>query len=679
MGLFDFWKRPAARPADEGVPATPAPAPDQGAGGKDASDDPTLVQRAPQPPAAAAERTPPAFVEARDALGRPVRIPRDEYAGKVLPGLLQAHAANPDRLAAVILQAVRDGFAADVLPAANRLTAIDKDLERALSVLALVQRDVGELDQAEATLRELQQKRPGSLAATVGLGMLAIERGQTARAEGLFWDVLQRDCNHADAVHGWLRLRHQAVGDAGYRAEVGKLAALPGSWRAQLWLARHLAQQGAVADAVAIHRDVLTRCGEQPDAVLMAGTDLVQQQQHDLVRELVLPRFVPGRSHPHLGLALLHHHLQNREHEAGAALLHQMHLHYGHQVGNELRPFTAAFDQLRLAALPPVPAPTGTPRLFLYRLDRPIWCAGLEDPTWLLPPRPPAARSVLFFGLAVDGQPGLAPGREEEIGRLTRSVPLFLAEQAWLGSPHRGAAVLPLAEQGGWALLGRPWPEEQLLQQVPAAERAQALLVTGVLRVDGEQRRIDLWVYDGGRRQRVGHAAAEGGSGEIGRLLLQLLAELWPILGGPAGHRPPVGDEPFWARYAEGLAQHAALVVTQAGGLPRERLYGERYIVQWLQDAALAETRWQPGFWTLASALGVLHQLGSPIPREHARFVAELFRQSPANSAFARLAVRPLRACGLEALWQARRAEIVAAAGADPAYAAWLERAEASR
>jgi len=119
--------------------------------------------------------------------------------------------------------------------------------------------------------------------------------------------------------------------------------------------------------------------------------------------------------------------------------------------------------------------------------------------------------------------------------------------------------------------------------------------------------------------------------------------------------------------------------VTQAGGMPKERLYGERYITQWVQNAAIAETRWQPAFWTLASALSVLQQLGSPVPKEHARFIAEVFRQSPPNNAFARLAVRPPRAGGLDALWQARRAEIVAAAGADPAYAAWLQRVEAAK
>lgn len=704
MGLFDFLKKKPTDGAPADAKAPPAASqPSPASPGQPTSHQPTSQsssQPASQPssqpsspapapaarpaqgasaPAMAARPEPAAFVEALDAFGRRVRIPREEYRSKVLPDLLKAHGANPEQLVAVILQALRDGLAAEVLPAAIRLTVVDKDVERALSVLAVVQRDAGELDSAERTLAELQQKRPTSPAARVGLGMLAAQRGDTAKAETLLWEALQMDSNHADAVHGYLQLRHRAVGEAGYRAEIEKVAALPSAWRAPLWLARHLVQNGEAEAATAIYRDVLERAGQEHDALVMASTDLVQQQRHALVQELIVPRFLPGRNHPHVGLALLHHYLQTQDHVAGAALLHQMFLHYGHMIGGELQPFTGEFDRLRLAKLPPPPPLPSNARIGLYRLDRPIWYAGLEDPTWLLPQKAAGSKAVLFFALAVDGQPSLPPGREDELGRLTRSLPLWLAEQTWLATPHRGTAVLPMAEQGGWAIMGRPWPEEQLVLQVPENERKDTLLVTGVLRVEGEQRRIDLWVFDCATKQRVGHAATEGAMADVGRMLLQLMGELWPVLGGPAGHKPPVGDEAFWHRYSDGLGQHAALVVTQAGGMPKERLYGERYITQWLQAAALQETRWQPGFWALASALGVLHQLGSPIPKEHARLIAEVFRQSPPNSAFARLAVRPLRACGLEAVWQARRAEIVAAAGGEPAYTAWLQRAEAAK
>jgi tetratricopeptide (TPR) repeat protein len=693
MGLFDFLKKkpddapasppatggPAAAPASPAAPAQPV-SPAAPAQAPKAAPQPAAPAPAAGAPAAApAKPAPPAVIEGVDAFGRRTAIPREEYRTRMLPELLKAHGNNPDQLVGIILQALRDGLAADVLAAANRLTVVDKDVERALSVLAVVQRDAGELDSAEATLRELLQKRPQSAAARVGLGMLALQRGDKAAAADNLSQALALDVNHPDAVHGWLQLRHDTVGDAGYLAELQELAARPQAWRAKLWLARHLGQKGDADAAAAVYRDVLALAGDQQDAQIMASGDLVQMQRHDLVRELVAPRFVPGRSHPHVGLALLHHFAQTQDHVAGAALLHQMHLHYGHLVGGELQPFTAEFDRQRLAKLPP-PAPMGpNARIGLYRLDRPIWYAGLDDPVWLLPNKPAGGRQALFFALSIEGKAEMLTGKEDEVGRLSRSLPLLLAEQAWLSTPHRGAALLPLAESGGWALMGRPWPEEMLLQGLPERERAEALLVTGTLHVDGDLRRIDLFVYDGQKQARVGHVSAEAPVAAAGELLLRLLADLWPLLGGPKDHKPPVGDAAFWQRYAEGLGQLAALVVTQAGGMPKDRLYGERYITNWLQSAALLESRWQPGFWTVLSALGVLHQLGSAVPKEHARFVAEVFRQSPPNSPFARLAAPVLRAVGLDGLWQSRRAEIIAAAGGDPAYAAWLQRVETQK
>jgi Flp pilus assembly protein TadD len=673
MGLFDFLKKtpgqPAAAPA--GTPATPAATP---AATPVATPAPTPAA----PSAAAATGGTPAAdsIEATDAFGRRVRLSREQYRKEVLPELLKAHGSDPERLTAIILQGLRDGLAKELIAAANRLTVIDKDPERCLSVLAVVQRDSGDLDAAEFTLRELLQKRPQSPNARVGLAMLQDQRGDLAASEKLLWEALQIDPNHADAVHGYLQLRHRLVGDAGQRAELDKLCALPGSWRPQLWLARlHLLEQDMAA-AAAVYRALFATAGGESDALVMAAGDLAHAGQHALVDELVAPRFLPGRHHPHAGLTLLHHFVATKQHQKGSELLHQMHLHYGHMVGEQLQGFTAEFDRQRLAALPPPPPLPPNARIGLYRLDRPVWYAGLEDPQWLLPPKDQHSKQVLVMALAVDGQPSLPPGREDELGRLTRSVPLFLAEQIWLSTPHRGTATLPMAEVGGWAVMGRPWPEEQLCSQLGDQERQQTILVTGVLRVDGEQRRIDLWAYDCATRQRIGHAAAEGTSADVGRMLLQLMAELWPVLGGPAQHKPPVGDEVFWGRYLDGLGQHAALVVTMAGGMPKDRLYGERYIVQWLQSLALQEPRWQPAFWLYASGLCVLQQLGSPVPKEHARVVAEMFRQSPPNSAFALLAVRPLRAVGLDNFWQQRRPELMQAAGGHQPYQAWLQRAE---
>lgn len=619
--------------------------------------------------------TPSTHIQGVDPQGRPIRIEREEFRTKVLPDLVKASENDPDRLTAVIMQGLREGFADDLIAAANRLTVIDKNnLERALTVLAVVQRDSGELDLAEGTLNELLQRRPGSPAAYVGLGMLQEKQGEIDKCEAFLMQALEADPNYPDAVHGYLQVRHGRVGDEGYPAEVEKLMALEGAWRPHLFRARLHANQGEDDRARELYLQVFDREDVLSDSMVMASNDLLQAGKKALLEELVLPRFEPGKHHPQTGIALLHHYRGEEDHVAGEELLHKMHVFYGHAIGNELQPFTAEFDRLRLAQLPPPPAPPANPQVDVLRMDRPVWYAGLGDPSWLLPPKQPGHKHVVLLALALDGQPKLEPPQEEEIGRATRSLPLWFAEQIWLTTEHRGTAGLSMAKHGGWAVLGRAWPDEQLCEQMPDSERANTLLVTGQLKIDGDRRRIELHVFDCAQRARTGTVVAEGAHHEHGDLLLKLMADLWPLIGGAAGQKPAVGDGPFWHRYADALAQHAAVVITSTGGMPKERLYGARFVAQWLQGAALAETRWQPGFWALGSAMCVLRDLGSKVPLEHARLISEIFRQSPPNSPFARLGASILPACGLQPQWDGRKAEIVAAAEAEPAVKAWLQK-----
>ncbi|MCA8965399.1 MAG: tetratricopeptide repeat protein, partial [Planctomycetes bacterium] len=274
MGLFDFIKK---KPGEAGVPTPPA--------GAVPAADPTT---AGAEPSGAASSAPPQFVEVQDGFGRRMRMSREDYRKKHLPELLKQHGSDAERLTAVILQGLRDGFAEDLVAAANRLTIVDKEPERALSVLAVVQRDAGDLDGSAATLQELLAKRPQSPGARVGLALLADQRGDAARAEALLREALAIDPNHADAVHGLLAIRHRTVGEAGYRAELEALAAL-GGWRGKLWLARWLLQNGEGATAAPIYREVLSGEDVESDALVMAGADLVQAGQHELVQELVVP------------------------------------------------------------------------------------------------------------------------------------------------------------------------------------------------------------------------------------------------------------------------------------------------------------------------------------------------------------------------------------------------------
>jgi tetratricopeptide (TPR) repeat protein len=672
MGLFRRNKpdskppqpTPSAKPAE---PQKPSPTPPA------ATPAQPVAQTKPAASAPAAQKPAgPATVTMVDAFGRTQQIPREQWKKEVLPQAIDAYQHAPDKLAALLLQYMRDGLSDDLLPAALRLAALDKDVERGLSILAAVQRDVGEYDSAQATLRELQQKLPESLSPLVGLAMIADRQGDRSSATALLWGALQKDGNHPDALHGWLQWEHQRLGDDAYPKALEEACALPGSWRPQLWRARHLLQKGQKDAAMTDYRHVAEKAGDESDALFMMANDLGRAGLLDAVRELVLSRYRLEAHHPGIGVTLLNYYAATKQPKEGMDLLHRLRVRFPRVFDQQLAPFDAEFTR---QLVPPAAPLTGQPKVIVFRMDRPLWYGVLGKPEFLLPP-PQREGLVLFAGLAViqDANKQAQVQREDELGRLSRSVPLFLAEQLHLLAGIQCGSALPVVEGGGWVVSSAPWSEDRLTELLTDRERKDTKIVTGTVRPDGNQRRIDLWVYDTATKQRTGHATATGEEGKLGPVYLQLLREVSALVGGKPDLAPAVGSETFWEKYATAQAQLSALVIAAQGLLKKELVFGQRAILEWTLALALDERRSVQARMLLSCALAADAAMGSNVHKELAGPFAELFRVEPAASPFARTALPVLRALGLEPLWRHRRDEILAA-GTDT-FRQWVARVE---
>src|SRR5207253_9272635 len=99
-----------------------------------------------------------------DPHGRRVEVPRDAWRTEVLPSQFRGHWNDAAALAQVIALALDDGFAADVVHAAHRLLSIDKNQERATSLLGAVLMQNGDLAGAARTLEAyLTHAEPSAL------------------------------------------------------------------------------------------------------------------------------------------------------------------------------------------------------------------------------------------------------------------------------------------------------------------------------------------------------------------------------------------------------------------------------------------------------------------------------------------------------------------------------------
>jgi tetratricopeptide (TPR) repeat protein len=405
------------------------------------------------------------MVEVYDAYGRSIRITREDWRTGMLPGTLRRHWDDPDTLYSLILNALNDGFEAEVLDAAEQLHRIDPIAERGATVLGIVLMKNGRLDGAERVLTAHTQRHGESGVILTNLAKVYAQRGDAMREDETLWRALQLDPNLENAVEWYMAKHRERGGEPAGLDAMRRVAELPTSWLAQLWLARAALESGDPAQALALYRQSLSRAGtDTPDRLLhqMSG-DL---GSHGLLREMVeltAPNFNAPRHGVVVGNNLIKGYLDLGQPDAARQVLEQL-----HALGRpDWEPVLSHWErEIAQAALAPVqPAADGGIPLTILRVDGPVWAMEEAIPG-LLPAGESGGPIVGFLGSTAE-KPGQAPGLESQLtdvpGRLSRAIPLFLAEQAGFTTTARVASLVPwvMLGRGAFGLGGEPWSDEE--------------------------------------------------------------------------------------------------------------------------------------------------------------------------------------------------------------------------
>lgn len=527
MGFFDKLfgrKQPPARPAE------PAPASAQ-----------TTGEPADAPP----------MVQAFDAYGRAILIPREEWRTKVLPGNLHAHWDDPHALYSLVLGAVEDGFHADVLEAADRLNGIDPIPERGATVLAIVLMKNGALGQAEAVLTGHARRHGESGVILTNLAKVYAERGDARRADETLWRALELDPNLDNAVAWYMAAHREREGEAAALEAMRRVAALPGSWRAQLWLAAGALAAGDRDGALALYHESLSRAaGDVPAALLeqMSG-DLGRHGLLDELVELTGPRYDPARHGVMAGSNLMRAFLDLGRPDDARAVLERLHALRRPDWG----PALGFWEQeIARAGLAPVqPPPDGQIPLAMLRVEGPVWSTDAPVPG-LLPP-PADGPRVCFLGSTAE-QAGQGTQVEHQLtdaaGRMSRAVPLFLAEQAFFTTTARVETLVPwvMLGPGAFALGGGPWTDEEAAGY--AGEGCEYVFVTH-LRAVREPWMVELRLVRTSDAACLGTLDAAFHTQAPADSILRLGNALSALLRGQAGVGPRT-PPPLYALPAEG-------------------------------------------------------------------------------------------------------------------------------
>lgn len=408
-----------------------------------------------------------------DKYGRELLIARAEWI-KLLKDNLRQVWEKPDDLASHIIQALQDGFASEVEKAARQLQRIDPDKERGCTLLAVVCLQTNQPKQAQEVLLDHIRRHGESGVILTNLAKAQSALGEEAQSLATLWHALELDPNQDNGM-GWYEVIHREKGgeQAGLDA-LRRIAALPGSWRAQLWIARHELTQGQLDRALSLYQQALERA-PQP-----VPCDLLMQMSGDLgnaghllpLLDLTAPRFDVQHHGLQVGNNLIKAAIDTGQLDLARELLDQLQAQQRPDWRDNLGFWESELQQARLAVTDPVPQ--AKLKCAMLTLQGPLWLPEDHPIRSRFPGKSDDAPHIVLLGSSFESPHALREvkmGPSNNPGRYSRALPLLLGEHLALCSPARATALIPwiLNGDGGFLVAGKAYDDEYLIGQARQA------------------------------------------------------------------------------------------------------------------------------------------------------------------------------------------------------------------
>jgi tetratricopeptide (TPR) repeat protein len=437
--------------------------------------------------AAATIRRPDELITVYDERGRELKIKRAAWVASVLAPALEKAWNDPRALHAQILQALRDDLVEQVAPAAERLVEIDQESEDALVIAAVVRMETGDLDGADSALqRSLTKHGPSGIVLT-NLAKVLERRGEERESRATLRRALELDPNQDNGLLWWAALGRERGGEAAYRTALEEIGALPGAWRPQLWLARERLKQGDRTAALSLYDRVLSGADQVPGVLMMVTGDLGNAGALEELVRLGAARYKPEVHGPPAGMNIVQALKQLGRIDEARTLLRRLQAMGWAPLA---APLAALEGELAAAALPK--SDDSVPEIATMVLDRPLWTRGLFEPDWLWPPadddRPSIALSTFANETLTSSEQQIQ--KTDDLGRLTRALPLYLAELFGLRFRVRSRVSMLVVKNQGAAVIGKQLSREAL-EALGSTSGARRVVVAGSLVSTGV--RLQLW------------------------------------------------------------------------------------------------------------------------------------------------------------------------------------------
>lgn len=409
----------------------------------------------------------PNMIKVLDEYGREMFITKQQWRDNVLLGNLEKHRNSPDDLYGMLVGALEDGFAADIICYAEHLKRIDLIPARGATILSIVYMEVNRLDDAQRILDEHIAQYGEEGFVLTNLAKVYSRRGDDVHAEAILWHALELDPNQDNGLGWYAAIQRERQGKQAELDGFRRVAALPRSWRARLWLAREALQQNDLIQAKALYQEALAVV-EQP-----IPTDLLMQMSGDLgnsgclneIIHLAGPYFDPVYHGLEVGNNLIKANLELGRLQEARLIVNQL---YGQQRSDWKQ--TLSFWDTELAKAETAIRAEETvkePSLSLFSIESSLWMRAGSPFSALLPAKRSGAIRIAVLGsTALMGNTFEKPALQlsDSTGRLSRSIPLMIAELVHFTTDAVGIALMPWAQGQGFALFGHPYEDAAICE-----------------------------------------------------------------------------------------------------------------------------------------------------------------------------------------------------------------------
>jgi tetratricopeptide (TPR) repeat protein len=559
------------------------------------------IAAAPVDSAAAAEgegpEPPKDGIRAFDQNGQEVIVPREEWRANVLPTMIREVWDQPDQLYLLVLNSMNDGFFTEIADAARHLYETDSVPARGACMWGITLIQTGRVDEAETVLSTFVQEKGEDASVLTNLAKVYAAKGQHEQAEKTLWRALELEPNLDNGLGWYATMEQERGGDEAATAALERIRTMPASWRAQLWLARAALNAKQLEEAKALYTEALERAPKPVPG------DLLMQMSgdfggHGLLRELLeftAPHFVPEVHGLPVGNNLIKACIDTGNLEPAAAIVADLVRFQRPDWQGALAFWSNEIARVRGGGQQEL-------QIWMLRVDGPVWLPAASRARKLFGNKAPGGPTVTFLGGTAEAPPpaeGQQPVMDEALGRFTRSLPLFLAEQVEMLGKASGRAMVPWAvsqgqgQPSGFVVSGQKWPDAVAVQSVSGDPNQSDYVVTVHVDAEVEPWTADLAFVRSSDGVRIGELTEEFDRENPEEGIRTLAAEMLELLGGQQWigsqvvYEVPAGQH--FGSYLTRLEQLLSVRCAGMEGVPATFLTGESTILDGNLELCRAE------------------------------------------------------------------------------------------